>query len=235
MQPQNVLIDIDCLLDTRLGLFHQAFPSAFKKLDLTSYCDRNHNRLWELFGISKKRWDKRWRERTVAAMESCQPTTLLFNLKPIIVNKYIDGKTSPVHDPLHLYINIYPYRLSDEERVEVVNAVREWTMEDIDIETVYLAPRKMTPSIIKERYQSIFMLDFVSWMETHGPELADARMPCVMFNVPAFVHDDNKELMSAADRESIDPFKLTQQSLAEYLSLELLSPELFSLPKPHPS
>ncbi len=230
---QNLYLDLDTLIDTRFGLLYQRFPKAFRKLDVHEFCTRNHNRLWEFANCDEKTWDKQWSLRDMATIESSKPTNLLIGLKEIIVARYSQGKTSPVHEPMTITVNTYPYRFSKEALDEIKQAVREWTFDDIDIHTVYLAPAMLTPDTIKTNYQSLFIHDWVSWMVEHRDALKECKIPTVIFHVPTYIHDNSPALMEAVLQGDVDPFAQMARYLSEFMAVELVKPELFSLPTPH--
>lgn len=232
---QHLLIDLDALIDTRFGLIYQRFPKAFRKLDIHQFCTRDHNRLWELIGTNEKTWEQQWSKRDIATIESSRPTNLLMHLKEIIVARYAQGKTSPVHQELEITVNTYPYTFSSEALEEIKASVREWTYNDIEVHTVYLTPATLTPDTIKTNYQSLFIYDWVGWMTIHRDALKVCKIPTVTFHVPSYIHDNSPELMEAAMRSDTDPFAQMTRYLSEYMAVEIVKPELFSLPTPHPS
>jgi len=218
---QNVLIDIDALIDTRVALIFQKFPSKFRDMDLYKFVTRNHNRVWDVIGVTEEEWMEVWDDRDSIVFESAKPTNLLVNLKQIIVSKYVEGNTSPVHNRLVLDINVYPYHLDTASRVEVIESVREWTFEDLTINVVSIAPKTLTPTYIKARYQSLFMLDWITWITAHSEELKTTKIPTVTFNVPAYIHDANPELHDVIGRMEVDPVSQLQRYMAEFMSLKV--------------
>lgn len=232
---QNLYLDLDVLLDTRFGLLYQRFPRAFRNLDIVELCSRNHNRLWEFADCSEETWKKQWEMRDIATVESSKPTNLLIGLKEIIVSRYSQGKTSPVHEPMTITINTYPYTFSSDALSEIKQAVKDWTFDDIDIFTVYLTPALLTPDTIKSNYQSLFIHDWVSWITEHRDALKESKIPTVTFHVPTYIHDNSPALIEAALQGDVDPFSQMARYLSEFMAVELVKPELFSFPTPHPS
>lgn len=232
---QNLYLDLDTLIDTRFGLIYQRYPKKFRSLDVYAFCTRDHNRLWEILDCEKKDWEAQWALRDIATIESSKPTNLLLNLKEIIVSRYSQGKTSPIHNPLTITVNTYPYRLSKDVLDEIKEAIREWTYDDIDIHTVYLASASLTPDMIKSNYQSLFIYDWVEWMTLHRDALKTCKIPTVIFHVPSYIHDSSPELLEAALQSDTDPFAQMARYLSEFMAVEIVKPELFSLPTPLPS
>lgn len=229
---QNLLINLDSLLDTRLGVIYQRFPKRFRKLSLEAYTNRPHNRIWDIIGCTKEVWMSQWGLRDLGALESSRPTNLLLDLKNIIVSRYIQGKTSPVHCPLELTINIWPYQLDKSVAQGVIDAVRQWTFDDMLIKTVYISPTDLTPEHIKSHYQSLFLEDWVEWMTIHTNALKVTKLPVVVFNIPRYLHDEREELVEAAFKNDVDPFAQLKRYLSDTMSLEWLDTRLFTLPSP---
>ena len=234
-QHQNLLIDLEALLDTRFGLIYQRYPKKFRKLQVGEFCERNHNRIWEYVDDTEKGWLQQWGKRDQATIESSRPTNLLINLKEIIASKYVVGKTSPLHSPLALFINTWPYRFDSAVLEEIVDAIREWTFPDVQIKAVFHAPETLTPELIKNTYQALFMYNWVGWMELHRDALMETKLPRVVFNIPSYIYDNDPKLLFAANQSTADPYQQIQRYLSEHLAIEWLSPNLFSLPSPSPS
>lgn len=228
---QNTLIDLDCLVDTRLGLLFQHYRDHYNKLSdvqMNDIIHRTHDTMWQWACVSEDDWRAQYDARDVSTLKHSLPTDMMVNLKPIIMSKYVEGKTSPVHHPLHLFINIYPYVLDNEECEVLVDAIKECTFDDLDVDVVRLSPESLTPGSVKDRYQVLFMYEGVKWLELHKQELLDCKMPRTILNLPGYLID-NKEAMEAAEQENVDPFERAKVAMSEFITLEFLSPNFFSL------
>lgn len=228
---QNTLIDLDCLVDTRLGLLFQRYRNHYNKLSdvqMNDIIHRTHDTMWQWACVSEDDWCTQYDKRDVGTLKHSLPTDMMVNLKPIIMSKYVEGKTSPVHYPLHLFINIYPYVLDNEECEVLVDAIKECTFDDLDVDVVRLSPESLTPGSVKDSYQVLFMYEGVKWLELHKQELLDCKMPRTILNLPGYLID-NKEAMEAAEQENVDPFERAKVAMSEFITLEFLSPNFFSL------
>lgn len=230
LQPQNLLIDFDCLLDTRVGCIHVRFPRAFRSLDVREFCQRDHNLVNEFIDCDFATWKKQWDNRDVAVVESSRPTQFLVELRHILVSKYAQGKSSPITDELKVTINTWPYNFDKDTAYWITESIKEYTWEDLPVNIVSLEPAMLTPTHIKDNYQSLFIYDWIEWMTLHRYSLNDVKIPSVTLNVPMYRIDISDEATEKLSNSDTDPVKDITRYLSEYVSLIGLDPRLFSLP-----
>ena len=232
MQSQNVLIDLDALLDTRIGLLRTRFPSQVPTVDMAAYVDRHKNNLPELFGVNKNEWDAAWASRDVAVVKASHATVMAKTLGRLLAPHKVRGDVSPIHDRLHLFINHWPYKLSEELLEEFTVAITELTIEGTLVTMVSYAPGDLTPKLVGDNYNAMILYDGIAWMDAQKDALASHRIPRVTLYTQGVIIDDDPELLAHIERESIDPFVRVKQQLAEYFSLHWWKPSYFSLPLP---
>ena len=76
---QYLLIDLDALLDTRLGCLIRHRPQAAADVDMGAYRGRLHDRLWEFCDdVSEAQWRQWWAERDVGVLKSSLATPRRF-------------------------------------------------------------------------------------------------------------------------------------------------------------
>lgn len=228
---QNLYIPIDSLLDTRFAMMYQRFPRKFRDLDMIAYVERPHNRVWEFIGVSKDEWLSQWEKRDLGTLKSSQPTLLMAELAGIISTRYFEGKTSPVLDDLVLHLNIYPYLLNDDVEA-LIDIIREWTFDDLEVKVVSTPPELLTPQMVQEHYQVLFMDDWAEWVAMHVNTLRDTKMPTVTFYPPSYLHETDTDAIMALQSQDVDPFKRLKGYMAPICTVTWMSPELYTLPRP---
>lgn len=231
MQSQHVLIELDALLDTRIGLLGGRFPSKLPTVDLTAYINRNKNNLAELFDLPEDEWQTAWEQRDLLAVRHAHATTLAKTVGRLLHGHKVRGDVSPIHDRLHVIVNVWPYRLTDEEEDAFVQAITELMVEGTLVSTERLSPKELTPSLIDDRFNALIMYDAVTWLDAQKEALASHRIPRVTLYTQGVLLDDNPETLDYIERESIDPFIRVKQQLAEYISIHWWKPGYFSLPE----
>jgi hypothetical protein len=230
MQSQDVLIDLDSLLDTRIGLLRARFPSRVPTVDMAAYVNRYKDNLPELFGVNKNEWDSAWAERDLSVIKSSHATVFAKTLGRLLAPHKVRGDVSPIHDRLHLFINYWPYRLTEELQDEFVAAISELAIEGTLVSMVSHPVTELTPKLVGDRYSAMIMYNAIPWMDAQKEALASHRIPRVTLYTQGVIIDDDPELLAHIERESIDPFVRVKQQLAEYFSLHWWKPSYFSLP-----
>lgn len=230
MISQDVLIDLDALLDTRMGVLCARFPSQVPAVDLEAYVNRNTNNLPKLFNVNKNEWDAAWASRDLSALKHSHATSLSKTLSRLLAPHKVRGDVSPIHDRLHLLVNYWPYKLTEELQQEFTIAIAELTTEGTLVSMVSHAPKDLTPSFIDKRYQAMVLYDYLPWLDAQKEALGETRIPRVVVYTQGVIIDDDPEMLENIKRESIDPFVRLKQHLAEYFSVQWWKPGYFSLP-----
>ena len=79
MSAKRILIDIDTLLDTRLGLLHTLNPEAVKRVVVNDrYWLRDYDD-WEVLTeglVTKSQFDDAWKQRTTDILQHSMMTSI---------------------------------------------------------------------------------------------------------------------------------------------------------------
>lgn len=229
-QQQRILINLDCLIDTRFGTAVRYFGSGIKNLDYNTYYNRDHKRLWDIFGVSRKRWKYCWEKRNKTTLACSKPTNLFFELSQIFSLAAIRGKTSPVHGPLQVFVNTWPYILTGAEKQEIDKSISSYLPVNCECILIRISDRNLTPQVIKESFDSVFLLDLVDWLSQHREALAKCKIPNVTFQYPSWLDDDNDKLRDLIKTDEIDIYTNLQQHIAEFVRLDVVDGQLFTMP-----
>lgn len=228
-EQQTLLIDLDTLVDTRFGLIDSKFNALSKLGDIDAYTKRIRNDIWTMIGISEDEWRDAWTNRDVSTLQASVYTGLYYHLAAILTGRILNGMMSPVHDTMEITINVWPYRLTTDERDEIAECVREMLWGDVKVETAYLEPERITPQFLSSFHKGYIVYDFEYWMSKQNEAFVNTRVPTVSVYYPAILnHIDEEELAVIRDK-MINPFDDLQIRLAEYVSLSAVDAELFSL------
>lgn len=230
IQQQRILVSLDCLLDTRYGTAVRHFGSKLKDFDYETYYKRDHKRLWDVFGVGRKEWKKAWEKRSKATLVVSRPTNLLLEAQMIFSLAAIRGMTSPVHEKLHVFVNTWPYLLTADEKYEFEAQIKRFLPENCECKLLRVSNAKLTPTAIKENFDSIFLIDLVEWLSQHREALAKTKIPAVTINYPSWLNDDGDDLRELIKTEKTDPATALKRTLSEFFALEILDGELFSMP-----
>lgn len=230
---QRVLVDIDSLVDTRLGLILEHKPYLYEKIDLSEYRKRVTNVWYKKLGITDEEWDKLWGARSVATLKQSGPTNLLFTLVSELGAKFAATLVGTPLEKPRLTVNIWPYKLNKDERALYLENLKDlYSSCTLSVDLINQPIEKITPEFIKTNFDAVFIYDFHNWIDTHVKELSEenGRMPSKTVYSPALLRSDTMDV--AADQmvtDKVNPFTETKKFCATAFTLELVDAGLFSL------
>lgn len=230
---QNQLIELDCLIDPIVATIMRYWPGKFETFDLELYRSRRDNRIWLQLGIEEAEWVAKYNSRDVETLRLAAPTELALRLRDITSMAVIRGITTPVYQRFELYVNIYPYVMSDEEQDVLKETVEALALDETIVTIVNHPVAQLTPSMVSSTYDAVIMRDLVQWLEAH-PKLGETPIPRVVINYPAVMNVWDEEVMDEARRNNLNPFTTTKAAMADFVSLDALDVGLFSLYIPSP-
>lgn len=246
---QYLLVSLDCLLDTRLGVLTDEDPSIPARiLETPESANKYRNRLrddFEDYGVGFDKFQELWRNRNAGHLPKSMMTPFVFELADItsqVVKQHIEATHTLQEFEVHL--NFYPYKdLDDGTRQQIIEAIVARLHYPVMVRDVYLSLKTLTPQYIKNNdYSTLIMYDFREWLETqyHAgiPEemLEVMKIPQHVFYAPSLFADVDKlkeliEFRSPND-ETMDPLDGMQFMFKPFFHLEFLGPEHFSIIDP---
>lgn len=230
---QNVLIDLDCIIDTRYGLLVQKWGGRVNAVDMQKYRERKTSRVWEHFGVPEKDWCDAYATRDVETLTFSAPTLLYVNLSAIMAAAVMQAMSSPLHKKPTLTINVWPYRLEEWEVDDILLSVGDILGADVTVKCVYIEPANLTPSLIKQQFNGWVLYDLLSWLSLHNEALAKEPMPDVTFFIPSVINVGNESDDVANQTGDGSPFSVLRASLGEYVLIDTIDVTLYCLPDPH--
>lgn len=227
-QKQTILIELDALIDTRLGTLKQCFSEAAKKLDLESYVRRVKADFWTELGISTEQFTTAYKKRNVDTLLASMHTGLYHNLPLLLGGLLLNGLTSPVHEELKININTYPYELNEDELEDIVYCFQQRLWKDCEITTVFYKPEDITPAMLVDISPAYILYDIELWLGAQQTAFLEKRIPTVTAYYPAVInHYDATEYKEMLDKQ-IDPFADLRRRMAEYITLDGVDASIFS-------
>lgn len=212
---QHILVDLDSLLDTRLGCLITRKPVVAAKIDMDKYRGRLTDNLWELWPeVTEEEWRAWWSERDVNVLMNSLATPIMMRLKSATFNlKALQAKETMMTD-LKVIINTYPYRLTDRVAFEYREAIKDICASGFVIESVYMPPEELTPSKLMDAFNYCIMYDFDKWLTVNHEALTKKPIPSFPMNVPSLYRNsvpgeaDIKELGLSTPEEAFAQWEL---------------------------
>lgn len=225
-----VYIDLDCLLDTRMGILAQHHPELAKEVLADG---RYGRRLIDQFGsLTSRQFEELYEKRDMETLRYSVVTNVPLFLQRIIKDAIVHASMAKVDQELKYVINVWPYAFEDQELLEVLAAcIRYHTLDTVEIEVVRIPPSKLTPTLIKKEYDIILMYSYQKWLYSHREEFDRVRCPSVTLVVPQLFYLDmpDQEALAECRRQNKDPMSMAEEQLGGHIRLKTVSASLFCM------
>lgn len=227
MKNQTYLIDVDMLLDTRLGTLAKMNPE-YPTIVLSNGWHHRPGDFYEQWiqGFNRKEFDRLWAVRDNETMSLSLPTAYLPELVSDLNFMYTNSINHPHVEGNVLKVNIYPFLLTDDERDVLADIMRGYVGNGIKVEVVRIPPEDLTPERIRTEIDVMVRYDFDDWFTLHHEELLENKMPSKIYKAPLLL---KKPLDTIPE---IDYFTATSAALSEHISLEWLGVKMASIFEP---
>ena len=225
-----VLVFLDALLDTRIGVIGERNPElAGKILSSGKYFNRDFD---QFEGVTNEDFKKLYELRDSDTLPHCVVTNVSYFLQRLIKDAITADSMAPCDDKLIVHLNIWPYTgLTQAELDCFRDVVRFYTYSYAEVVVIDKPIAEFTPVFCKENYDIIVMYDYELFIETHAAALEKTQIPAVSLVAPAMYR---KELPQGEDAEeikklSMNPYAAIEMALAPVIGLKLMPVSLFCI------
>tara|TARA_B100000929_G_scaffold268793_1_gene237839 strand:- start:222 stop:962 length:741 start_codon:yes stop_codon:yes gene_type:complete len=231
---KTLLVELDCLLDTRLGTLERLSPAAANTtFNGKAYFDRDYDD-WERFTdglVSRDAFMKAYTERDIETLALSRPTRFLRSLKDITGGLESQKIDLPDVEHVRVAVNVHPYQLSDKEKETLTTLVYGYCDVGTEVVVKDIPIQKLTPSAIGDYWDGVVLYDFDQWFKLHVDALNRTLIPRnSMLTAALYVkHPDQLKEEIPEGMEGVSAFALTELSLVERLGLEMLKAREFSI------
>lgn len=175
----TIMVDLDMLIDTRLGVMVSQFgvdPS--KVIPDTTYRHRISDAvLPELVGIDGPKFRSAMKPEArdlnkKDIIQNSMVTNLGLTLPRVLANSLASTSDWEIMDSVKIIINTYPYQLTSEEREilawgVVNNGLKKWP-EIIKVTAEYHPYSSLTSGVLDvRRIDGLYLYDIAAWVEAH--------------------------------------------------------------------
>jgi hypothetical protein len=162
-EVQDIFIDLDVVLDTRLALLYVINEElAVDEVNTGKY----NKRYRDQFGnISANVFNMLYKQRNKILLKYALPSNMFKVVNELVIGHVTDSITT--HMP-KLYVNTYPYQLDEDEKT-VVSGMIDGLFKNCTFELVYMDNIKdITPKWVRDNVQTIIKYDGLTWLENHS-------------------------------------------------------------------
>lgn len=166
----NVLIDVDAIFDTRLGVISLFDEELAVEIMNNGWRERYADDI-TIFtdAISKDAYQRMYQNRNKEVLKRSRLTSFIFELGDTINHLEEMIKTDyGIIKESTIYLNLFPYiDLTDEEQFEFVVGLKHYLQTDLDIQVVFYEPMKLNmPFLRDEEILTYITYDYGLWMRS---------------------------------------------------------------------
>ena len=230
---QNIYIELDAILDTRLGVLWQMDSKKAEGLLYNGYHQRQIDNFSLLDStIDHNEYLANYAKRNVETLKVSRLTNLVYLINRISIDLEDEGLRGPKVDGVEVTVNIYPYDLSAVEADVLKDSVQSHLGLMTGVNVISEPLTSLTPKVIKDKYSAIILYNFRDWISKLNPDdLVAHKFPTIRVIAPAIYEHSiptEKDLLDDNKRR-IDPFAELEIETLQFFSLVMTDIRFFSI------
>lgn len=188
---QRIYIELDVLLDTRLGALWQLNPEQCDLIIGHGY----HDRLIDNFNIindaiDHESWLEQYGHRDISTLKVSRLTNFVFAFSALMDELELSAIAQPDIDGVEMVINTFPYQFNEAELENLKDCIKSYIGVTCGIRTVHEPLSELTFAKIKALYDGVVLYNLADWMATFNEQdVKDNRCPSVKLIAPALFKD----------------------------------------------
>lgn len=237
-EPTKLMIELDTLLDTRIGTVNRFYPEYVEALLNADYRNRKSDQLEKLVPDIKQHWfNVAYSARDVETLKHSKITPMVVALTNITKELERLAVDTPIGEGVEIDLNIYPYQLSPGEIDMIKLCIAHYSALTAKIEVISQPMSYFTPSILKAQYGGIVIYNLADWLNLHAEALLSCKIPGVSIFAPRrYAVDDweptKEDLSFMPDGVPQDIFAFAEEGMLEYIGLFIWDMRMFSFIDP---
>lgn len=234
-KKSKVYVELDCLLDTRLGTIAKIDPELVATtLTNEDYYTRDCD---EFEGIDKAVFKEAYANRDKETLALSGATGFCLELGRIVLDLVAESHHNPLRGQVSVVVNVYPYQLTDDEKLMIKHSVTYHTQETVDIDIISLMPTFITADFFREDYVVAVFYDYQQWFESQMKNIAERPLLDLSVIAPRLFYTDKptdvEELKEMGDSENA--FAAMELLTRGCFDLNLVDVQHFCIIPPNPT
>lgn len=235
----NVLVELDCLLDTRLGtLVGKLGMDINEVLSKGIAWWTRYSEEPEFFTegrITLEDFQAAYAARDVETLKYSYVTNVTDHILRVTQQMRKEEFRGREIEEVIVTVNYYPYKLTDEQIEGYIESIKHTVSLDTTVRMVSIAPEHALPSKLQDVYDAYMVYNFEQWLAPFVKTLHNepksalvAIAPALWFNRRIPTPDDITNYLE----EQIDPFKSLITMFLTTFDLDLIPVGVYSLRHP---
>jgi hypothetical protein len=225
---QGVYVELDVLLDTRLGTIARISEDAAIKTLENGY----HTREIDMFEfVDTEAFKTLYAQRDSSTLSKSMCSGAIELIRDLVGLLSEQAQLTPYHSGARVVVNTYPYSLSAEEQSEIGKAIAVWMNGLALVELVDLKPEELTPNHCKSNFAMMLMYEYEHWMEMHTEAFRTTQLPEVKLLVPMlyFKARPSAEELAQCIKEAAHPMHALEIQASPLIGLQMTDVKYFSV------
>ena len=226
----GIYIDLDSLFVTRLGTLGIVDEGLISLALESNYMVRQQ----DSFPALKKETFKQLYDLRDSETLKISPITSCFKLlNELVFNTLKIAIDSPDCTGVKIFLNIYPYKLTDQEIGDLMDLLVTSTKDKAQIEIISKTPDELTVDYCDNNLVALVMYDYNSWLEANvlnGGFKRKNLTHIMLISPKLYLHKipTDKEIREVG-RKGLTPFKAVTMLASTMIRLELMDINVFSV------
>lgn len=222
----RVYIDIESLLDTRQGFLSTkgiSFQELGTYIKSSEYYCRSKD-TFENYSVDGE-YENAIKSGNIDILKGSLISHILHLLSNEAVSVTNQGKVTGAHRVPEIWINIYPFVLSETEINMMKSALISKLTVGSFIEIVSLSQDQLTPNFLKENeFVTCFIYDYRNWLDLHSKSLIEINIQKIkMYSPPIYFKEPTQEELKKMEEEGFgDGFSFLELIYSQYVALRFL-------------
>lgn len=162
-----MLVDLDSILDTRLGTIAKFGPEAHARVMYSGYFNRVSDHFVD---IDPDRFFELYQKRDVTTLAASMVTQVASIVNDFVRRVNISYLNSPIRPIPCIDINIYPYVIPDEICTKIAKALAVLITGQANVGYVSYSPKDLYYDLVKFNYDHLVMYDPSEWLSAHAED-----------------------------------------------------------------
>lgn len=176
---QKALIDINMLLDTRMGALARLNAEATSVLVRSDWYPLRDTDNWEkaTAGVIKnEEYRELYNRYETETLVNSLMTDFVYALRKDIEDIVPEIEITNLTEVIEFDINVYPYKLSIEEKRAIEGALSHYLTYPAKVRVVDIAYHLLTPQALDLNYDMLAIYNYEDWLKYHHETLWDNPM-----------------------------------------------------------
>lgn len=228
-----IFVELDALLDSRLGTLSKIDPKAVERVFKNDYYFKRTEDYFP--GVKPEVFRDAYAKRNFETLMAFPVMTgIVPVIRDLVASYSVESITAPTISEVKLVVMTHPYELSDAEKQALLECLSYNLDGMCPVELTDLTHEELTPQHCSENYRDMVFYNFLEWASAQEQNIQSRRMPTVQVIVPAFQHipleSEDIEDMKA---RGVSVFEVAQQALSPIAHFRFIDARFFSAISPH--